>query len=676
MPKKVKQKFGPYALHTGGSDEVPELYIYGDIGDNWWDETSTSATQIVQALADIDADEISVYINSYGGSVKEGLAIYNALLRNSAKVSIYIDGIAASMASYIAMAGDTVSMSENGMLMLHAPWGFAMGNAEEMREAADVLDRYADSMMGAYQKQVGADGADDVTDWLKDGKDHWFSAQEAADAGLIDEIDDPVAIAASIRPDRFNNFPAAAAAFIQPKEVKTMPKGIKKPVPAAAVAKPEVDEEAIRAQALADDKVRRADIAAMFRPFANSEDIKSLRETCSADQKCSVESAQKKLLAKLGDGASAVSSPRIEAGESAQEKFVAGAGQALAVRANLVKRDHKDADTSGNEFRSYSLREMARAFLERNNVATGMMDVRSMVGAAFAHSTGDFGNLLQNIAHKAMMLGYDEAAETFQSWTTVGQLGDFKATSRVDLNAYPSLKNKPEGAEYKYASVGDRGEQIQLATYGSVFAITREAIINDDLGAFTRIPRNQGRAAIRTVGDLVYAVLTGNPKMSDNVALFHANHKNLLTGAGMTTSFIDSMRVKMGTQKEGDANLNIRLANLIVPMALEGSANVVRAAEFEVRASSDSSNQRVPNSVRDTFSVISDARLDADSGTTFYSSANSGMHDTIEVAYLDGQEAPYLDQQESWSTDGTKFKVRIDAGVSALDFRTLQKATA
>lgn len=238
---------------------------------------------------------------------------------------------------------------------------------------------------------------------------------------------------------------------------------------------------------------------------------------------------------------------------------------------------------------------------------------------------------------------------------------------RADVDAF----HIGEGAEYRVATVGERGETVQLATYGKLFSITRQAIINDDLDAFSKIPRKMGRAAIRTVGDLVYAILTSNPTMSDNVALFHEDHKNLLAAAALSTASVDAMRVAMATQKEGKATLNIRLKHILVPVALEGTARVVRESEYEVGAASR--NNTTPNSVRGTFEVVSDARLDTDSAAKWYGAADAVQHDTVEVSYLDGNQAPTLEQQAGWNVDGVEFKVRMDAGVKALDYRTLAK---
>lgn len=124
-----------------------------------------------------------------------------------------------------------------------------------------------------------------------------------------------------------------------------------------------------------------------------------------------------------------------------------------------------------------------------------------MVGLALTHSTSDFGNILLDVANKAILQGWDEAAETFEQWTKKGQLSDFKTAHRVGMGGFSSLRQVREGAEYKYVTTGDKGETIALATYGEIFSITRRAIINDDLNQLTDVPMKMGRAAKATIGD-------------------------------------------------------------------------------------------------------------------------------------------------------------------------------
>jgi len=685
--KKAAKQTSNYEIRAAGESEA-ELLIYGDIGESWWSE-SVTAKDTAEQLSELDVETITVRINSYGGSVSDGIAIFNALRSHQAEINVRVDGVAVSIASLIAMAGDTVQMAENALFMVHAPWGGAVGNSKELREYADVLDTYAKAMSSSYTRKTGQD-IETIMDLLTDGEDHWYTAAEAQEFGFVDEIiEEEMPAAAGFDKSRFlgsklqaslpKDFkPAAVVATLQTiKEQQTMPipKGkTPKATPAtpaepAATATPEPATPAApsAAEVLAANKQRVSAIRSEFKPFISRDGVQEILDLCIDDHDIDEAQASSKLLAHLGKGAEPLArTPHVETLVTEQENFTQGAQSALLVRAGLAQKDD-----SRNNFRGYSLMEMARKYLSIAGVKTEQMDKMEVVAAAFTHGGSDFTNLLANVANKAMLKGYDEAEETFQAWTNVGELPDFKVANRSDLDTFPSLRQVRPGAEYKYATVGDSGETIQLATYGELFSINRQTIINDDLSAFTRIPMKMGRAAIRTVGDLVYAILTSNPAMSDGTALFHADHSNLLTGAAISTASVDAMRVAMAKQKQGDATLNIRLANLLVPIALEGTAKVVRDSEFEVGASAK--NNTVPNSVRGTFEVISDARLDAASASNWYGAANSGMHDTIEVSYLDGNDRPVLEQQAGWMVDGTEFKVRMDAGVSPLSFRTMAK---
>jgi ATP-dependent protease ClpP protease subunit len=652
-----------------------EILIYGDIGESWYDDT-IAAKDFVREVAALDVDAITVRINSFGGSVTDGIAIFNALKRHKAKVTTVVDAIAASVASLIAMSGDTIEMAENALLMIHAPWmQWVSGNAVTLRKHADILDTYSDAMASSYasrsQDKAGALAL------LQDGKDHWYTAEEALAAKFIDQIvaSLPAAAAAHIKHSiqaRYASFPHGTAPAAPPvatlpttpKENTTMPT----PAPAAAAAPADdavlaAARDAAVAAALAADKTRRTDINATFAKFSNHEGMAPILAACLEDQTCTVDQANAKIVAQLGKDSTPVAAGRIITLEDSRDKFRNGAEAALLAKAKLGK------DDTANNFRSFGLMDLARECLAHAGVNARGMDKMALVAAAFTHTGSDFPLLLQNVADKAMLKGYEEADETFQKWTSKGVLGDFKPGKRVDLNSFPTLGKVQDGGEYSYATIGERGETVQLATYGKLFSITRQTIINDDLDAFSKIPRRMGRAAIRTIGDLVYAILTSNQVMRDNVALFHATHKNLMTGSGISTGSVDAMRVLMGKQTDGNAVLNIRLAQLLVPLALEGTASVVRDSEYEVGAATK--NNTTPNFVRGTFEVISDARLDAASATAWYGTANSGVTDTVEVSYLDGVETPTLEQKTGWNVDGVEFKVRMDAGVAPLDFRTM-----
>ena len=641
-----------------------EILLYDEIG--MWGITAQQFARDLKALGDLTL--ISLRIHSPGGDVFEGTAIYNLLKNHPAKVEAHIDGLAASMASVIAMAADTIYMPENAMMMVHKPWGIQGGDADDMRRYAELLDKVENTLVSAYMNKTGK-SEEDIKALLK--SETWMTGREAVEAGFADQLTEPLQAAAQLsskRMQEFNHMPEALKTLMQPRAQGTTPSPAANPpaAPAAPTNQPAAASEAdIRAQMQAAETQRRESISAVFTgSFAEAH--AELLNACLLDMNCTPEQAKDKLLAKLGEGTTPSAPPA-----NPNTHVHAGNGNIVgdSVRNAIEARAMLGELESGNAFAGMTLGELARASLSHRGISVTGMDRRGIVGLAFTHSSSDFGNLLADVAHKSMLKGYQEAAETFTQWTAKGTLTDFRPSKRVDLSTFPNLDKVAEGAQYQYGTVGDRGEQIMLATYGKLFSITRQAIINDDLSALTRVPQLMGRSAIRTVGDLVYAVLTGNPAMSDGKALFHNDHKNLLTGAALSIANIGKAMQTMRTQKDGKATLDIRPKYLLTPVALEPTAKALLAAEYDPALV----DAKVPNPVRGMLEVISDPRLDDSSATTSFMLADQNMYDTIEVAYLDGNDKPYLEQQQGFTVDGAAFKVRIDAGVAPLSWRTMIK---
>lgn len=174
-----------YRIVAAKANEPTEVWIYGTIGDPWGDGSGVSAATFAQELSALEVDRLKVRLNSPGGDVSEGVAIFNALEQHPASVEIVVEGQAASAASFIAMAGDKVVMAKSSRLMIHDAWGFCMGPASDMREAADMLDGFSNDIAALYVQKAGGT----VEDWRAlMAKDTWFSAEEAVEAGLADEI--------------------------------------------------------------------------------------------------------------------------------------------------------------------------------------------------------------------------------------------------------------------------------------------------------------------------------------------------------------------------------------------------------------------------------------------------------------------------------------------------------
>jgi ATP-dependent Clp endopeptidase proteolytic subunit ClpP len=199
------------------ADDVAEVLIYDRIGESFFDDGVT-AKGFVEALKGVTASQIHLRINSPGGSVFDGFAIYNALRRHPAQVTSYVDGMAASIASIIALAGDEVVMAENALFMIHDPSMLAMGTADDMRKAADLFDKVGGQLVDTYAERTGLD-VDDIRDAM--AAETWYTADEALDAGFIDQVGDRQDIAASFDLGAFGyrNYPApglAAAATHTP----------------------------------------------------------------------------------------------------------------------------------------------------------------------------------------------------------------------------------------------------------------------------------------------------------------------------------------------------------------------------------------------------------------------------------------------------------------------------
>lgn len=460
------------------------------------------------------------------------------------------------------------------------------------------------------------------------------------------------------------------------------------------------------------EQQRRLAIREIFKPFNNSisfnNNLSCLYETCLVDLNITSNDARTLLLNELGKNKEPINNnfsldnnnnlfnnlnykndnlnynknsfnhnSRIELGLTQKEKFKNYAQEALEFKTGLrSKEELRQMQEQGiNDLIGYSLVELARLSLENANINTKHFNKQELVGRAFTNSSSDFPIILSNIADKAMLKGYEEAEEIFERFTSKGNLSDFKIHERFAVSGLNDLDKIVEGGKYKYDTLDERKETIQLATYGKMFCITRQAIINDDLSVFSTIPQKMGRSVKRTIANHVFNLLINNTqKMNDGTVIFNPNHKNYLTNTSATAPSIDSistMRNLLRNQKDFSSKtpLNIRPQFILAPVALEDKIKVLLASE----TNPTQTNPLVPNPIRGLVEVLTDARFDDVSTTAWYMLANANIHDVIEVAYLDGNSNPLLEEQQGWAVDGMEYKVRIDFGVKCLDFRTMVK---
>ena len=322
------------------------------------------------------------------------------------------------------------------------------------------------------------------------------------------------------------------------------------------------------------------------------------------------------------------------------------------------------------EYRGMTLLELAREQLSSAGVNVRGLS-RDEIATRALHSTSDFPEILSAVTNKTLRQAYEVYARTFMPFCRQVLATDFKAMNRVQIGEAPQLLKVDEGGEFKRGTIAESKESYRIETYGRVVAITRQVLINDDLDAFTRIPAMYGTAIATLESDVVWGIVTANANMADGVALFHATHKNLASPASaLSVAAIGDGRTAMAKQTGLDKKtvLNVRPAYVLVPAALELTAEQIIAQNLVPAKTGDV----VPQSIR-TLTPIAEPRLDAASATAWYLAANPAQIDTIEYAYLEGQQGAYIETRNGFDVDGVEIKCRLDFGAKAIDWRGLYR---
>lgn len=650
-----------YSIKAKANDTA-EISIYDEIG--FW---GVSAASFAQDLKDCgnNLKQINLHIHSPGGDVFDGIAIYNLLKNHPANVTVYIDGLAASMASVIAMAGNEVIMPENAMMMIHKPWGIQGGDAEDMRKYADLLDKVENTLIPAYANKTGKT-PEELAEMLS--AETWLNGKECVEQGFADKLAEPLVAMASIKSRKLEDFENMPKAM---KDMLFKPQGNAGTNPASQATQTEQSAPVNQTQTVTVDNTaqvqaelnkRNADIKAVFAPFGTTHN--DLLVECLGDLNITAEQAKDKLLAKLGAGTtpSATATPYAGNGNIVGDSVK----QSLLARAGI---DKDKADAKDNAYNAMTLRELARASLVDRGISVSGHNAMSMVGLAFTHSSSDFGQILIDVAHKSLLKGWETAAENFDQFTSRGTLTDFRAAKRVGLGDFGYLPQVGEGEEYTYGTIGDDGASVALATYGQLFSITRQAILNDDMHLLTKIPEKMGQAARATIAKLVFALLTGNAKAQDGKALFDASHKNTITNAVLDIANIDKGIQLMNSfvNARGEP-LAIEPEFMLLPTSMyTRGLQLIKSASVE----GADANSGIINPLRDIVTPVKSARLQAADEKSWYLINK----EAIEVSYLDGIDTPYMEQQNGFTVDGVSTKVRIDAGVNVIDYRGIVKVT-
>ncbi len=457
-------------------------------------------------------------------------------------------------------------------------------------------------------------------------------------------------------------------------ETRTAPAVTVPPAPAADASRAAPNADAVRA-AVEGERVRVSEITAL-----------GLRHGMPADfvaKHVNAGSAVADVRAAVLDAIAARANETQISARGIDAQITRDEGDTIraAVEAAILHRASPSAvklDDAARQWRGMSLMEMGRAFHEQTTgerlrglgkmeLATRLLGLDTGLRSGGMLATSDFPAILANVVSKRLRSAYEVAPQNWKKLSRQNNAPDFKARAIVQLSNMPHLKPVSEGGEYQRAALADSKESYALATFGRVVTITRQALINDDLGAFDRLPMLLGRAAAETEASLFWAIITSNPQMGDGKALFHAAHGNLGTAGAINLTTLNEARASMRKQKGLAPKASEPADPLnLTPRYIAVSPDKETEVQQFLHTVMYPQNPDQVNVFAGSLEPVVEARLQ---GNAWYLFADPATIDTIEYAYLEGEEGLYTESRLGFEVDGIEIKGRLDFAAKAIDHR-------
>jgi len=404
-------------------------------------------------------------------------------------------------------------------------------------------------------------------------------------------------------------------------------------------------------------------------------------------------------------------SDRVEFGSDQRDKFARQASTAMRLRAGHKDISDEDRREAQGSVGGLSLVRLAEECLKIAGIpfqqgnreqivslalrgdAVSSWDLGTRAAESITIGTSDFPLILADTANKAMLMGADLANPTYQEWCKIGNANDFKNQKRIKMSEVGKLVEIPEFGTYPTTKIAEEQETLAVVTYGNAFNLSRQAIVNDDLDAFTTIPMKLGHAAGRLPNDLAVTVLLSNPTMTNGNALFSSGNSNIsddesayaLTSIEKARAGIANLVTIMMQQtayQHGDVTgeqMNLRLSPVVGLFPSTGW-EWVRAVLGETGYGTGVEGVNpLQNIVKPHFEPsLEDSNITGNSTTGYYLFASTLVAPVIEVAFLGGNQTPFMEEVENNGTaaDGRVWKVRHDCGAAAIDFRGAVKEVA
>lgn len=685
------------------------LYITDDI-DKYW---GVSIETVRSALREIgNVEELTIRVNSYGGDVFEGNGIFNLLQEHQSLKTFIIEGVAASMASLIPMCGDEIVMYSNSFFMIHNPWTVTFGESKDHRNMADLLDKIKENAIAMYKRKAKKLSDEKISELMNNTT--WMTAKEALEYGFIDrildaeELDEPNTSGNMKLPEEYKKMLMSGKKFInnngglapQGDTMKKCPhcgvehaetakfcSGCGKDVTMSAQQlniQAAVERE--RAEAVVMERKRVTAIASVCNAAnIDAVDIQKFIDSGKDVADLSAEISEKIKAKTVVTPVAAVAGSTIVNKDEA-DKFRMHAVNCLSVVSGLENSAEAKTEMKKSEPIS-SLHGLLGRVLQRAGVDPIGLSPHDLVNKAVSMSgtsSSDLPYILENVANKSLLKGFEEAPVTFRQWTGTETVRDFKTASMVKMSNFGDIDDLPEGAEFKNGKFSDKKETVTIDTKGKKFTITRNAMINDDLSALTVIPMKMTGSVARRINKDVYDKLTANtlvgPTMlEDGIALFNSAHSNLVANSGVISvpslDVADRKLMEMPLPKP-EAKSQTQYSGIPGRYIITGTANRLTASQV-LGSSFDigKSIVGVPNPFTGLIPIfdpyLQSILTTANKVYAWYMATVYNQMQTIAVTYLQGNTTPTLRSAVSGVGDplGMSWDIYFDWGIAVPDFR-------
>lgn len=673
-----------------------ELYLYGTVGASFWDEDHFTAKMVREQLAQMDGD-ITVRINSGGGIAVEGQAIYTMLADWPGKVTIVVDGAAASAASLIAMAGDEIVMRLGSFMLIHdpaQPWTMGRGTEADHAKEAEILGKIANAYADIYAARTGSSREDArgimVAETVMDG-------QEAVDQGFATHYDGETQAAAAARFDyrvyahaprelreasrELGRAPGEEAVMAMiaghPRQKQGEPVMAAEENGTAAPDAAETDKnkvvdtpateptpapEAVAQAAIEDERKRVSRIMNMVSLAGLGMDFAQdhIEKKTPADAVVDLILAKRKEETDVNGQMPGAPTARI----LRDERDTRREGMSQALMAQL-RRKEPESDKA-RPYMDNSLVEMAALCIDHKGPIRSAGDKIDVFMAA-SHSRSDFTGIFENALNKALLDRYTVADPTYRMISRNRNFKDFRTHPMVRSGDFPKLQPIAENGEIKFGTFGEKRETAILSSYGSGLRISRQMMIDDDLGAIDDMVGDYGSMVADFEEETFYSFMAAASLSSDSTALFHANHNNLAgSGTAITVAALAAGRAAIRKQTTIDG----KKMNMAPSILLVGPDKETEAEQLVASIVANDSVKVNPFSGR--LRVIVSAQI---TGNTWYLFADPGRSGgaCLVHGFLDGAAAPRVRTDEPFGQQGWAMTVEHDFGTGVIDFRGAYK---